>query len=309
MFPSLSVIIPTYNRADILQKNLQAISAQQQVDFAQMEVIVVDDGGTDDTAQMIARIKPELPFSLTFLQQPNQGQGNARNLALKHVRHGVVLILGDDMIPAPDCLAHHLAFHAKYPAAEAACLGFATWHAELTVSPFMYFLEHGGPQFAYGRLAKKPMIDTELGLRKADFWYFYTGNISLKRTLLGTDPFEPVYTSYGWEDIDLGYRLTKEQGLQLYYQPKAAVGHWHIITDEKFRQRMESIGKNARIFQTRYPEVPVIPQGLKRWIFMGLSQTWVIAIFRIFRQKLAIAQWLYYYALSKKYFLDGLNAV
>ncbi len=307
----LSVVIPTYNRKEILFKTLSALNEQQGVDVKQMEVLVVDDGSTDGTREWMDR--PEsaslFDFQLRYFQQEHAGQGNARNLAFDHARGDSILILGDDMIPDPDCVAQHLIVHQTYPATEVACLGFTTWHPDIRVTPFMYFLEHGGPQFNYPALEKKPIVDQRLGLKEASFWFFYTGNISLKKKILEGKRFEPLYTSYGWEDIDFGYTLFKERRLKIYYNAKASTRHWHEISPDSFEQRMVSIGKNALIFDRRYPEVDVLPHGAKKIIFHILSWRVVILIFLFLSKIIIQCSWFYYYALSKRYFLKGIKGV
>lgn len=88
--PFFSVIIPTYNRAGLLRKALASISRQQFRDF---EIVVVDDGSTDDTEAVVR--SSELPVS--FLHQTNAGPGAARNLGIAHAQgHYVVFLDSDD---------------------------------------------------------------------------------------------------------------------------------------------------------------------------------------------------------------------
>src|SRR5207249_3861394 len=72
----LTVVIPTYNRRDILKKTLLAFSAQT-VAPAEFEVVVVDDGSTDDTLAMLAALRT--PFALRVLAEPHRGPNAARN--------------------------------------------------------------------------------------------------------------------------------------------------------------------------------------------------------------------------------------
>lgn len=309
MQKKLSIIIPTYNRKEILLKTLAGIEEQQGVNPAEIEVIIVDDASSDGTEQYILGKKDTFSFSVQYCKQQHQGQGNARNLGMSKASGEIVLFIGDDIIPEPDCLKEHLRVHRKYPEPAIACLGFTTWHPEIKITPFMYFLEHGGPQFNYPQLGKQKTIDSEIGLKEASFWYFYTSNISLKRSLLQGHSFEPVYTSYGWEDIDFGYKLTKDASLRIFYNPAARSAHWHEINADSFEQRMLSIGKNARIFQKRYPEIRVLPQGLKKLIFQIISLAPVAGTFQFLSKIIPSLAWFYFYALSKRYFLKGLKSV
>ena len=75
--PRVSVIIPSYNRADFLMEALESVFHQTWKNF---EVIVIDDGSTDDTA---TRIEPWLS-RIRFLSQPNSGVAAARNLGIRY---------------------------------------------------------------------------------------------------------------------------------------------------------------------------------------------------------------------------------
>lgn len=87
--PLFSVIIPTYNRADLLMKALESVFAQEFTDY---EIIVVDDGSTDDT---VTRLEP-LANRLTLLQQQNRGPGAARNLGAKSATGEYLAFLDSD---------------------------------------------------------------------------------------------------------------------------------------------------------------------------------------------------------------------
>ncbi|MCE9625615.1 MAG: glycosyltransferase family 2 protein [Deltaproteobacteria bacterium] len=98
MSPSVSVIIPTYNRADFLQEALDSVQAQT---LAPLEVIVVDDGSTDGTLD--ALMASELPH-LHILSQERRGPAAARNLALDAVRGDYVAFLDSDDLWLPEKL-------------------------------------------------------------------------------------------------------------------------------------------------------------------------------------------------------------
>jgi glycosyltransferase involved in cell wall biosynthesis len=73
--PKLSIIIPTYNRCVLLKRALDSVYKQT---FSEFEVIIVDDGSTDETAEMIALLFPEV----RYIYQPNLGVSSARNTGL-----------------------------------------------------------------------------------------------------------------------------------------------------------------------------------------------------------------------------------
>jgi glycosyltransferase involved in cell wall biosynthesis len=87
--PFFSVIIPTFNRADLLREALVSLAAQRFQDF---EIIVIDDGSEDD----IESITRACGLPLSYFRQPNSGPGAARNLGLRHARGQYITFLDSD---------------------------------------------------------------------------------------------------------------------------------------------------------------------------------------------------------------------
>ena len=96
--PFFSVIIPTYNRASMLREALDSVFAQTFTDY---EVIVVDDGSTDDTPAIVARYEDRV----RFFRQENSGPGAARNLGIQNVSGEYVTFLDSDDLWFPWTLA------------------------------------------------------------------------------------------------------------------------------------------------------------------------------------------------------------
>ena len=103
--PKLSVIIPTYQRRDILQDCLNALE-RQSLDPAQFEVIVVIDGSDDGTTELLVKFKTR--FSLSHIWQENQGQAAARNHGANKARGDYLVFLDDDVVADPALLEEHL---------------------------------------------------------------------------------------------------------------------------------------------------------------------------------------------------------
>ncbi len=87
--PFFSVVIPTYNRAALLREALDSVFAQEFTDF---EVIVVDDGSTDDTASVVR----DYGVRIRYLRQENRGPGAARNLGIAQAAGRYVAFLDSD---------------------------------------------------------------------------------------------------------------------------------------------------------------------------------------------------------------------
>ncbi len=301
----ISVIIPTYNRSKVLHECLQALFRQ---DFPgkDYEIIVVDDGSTDKTKDVVGSLM-KTHENLHYHHQRNQGQGIARNKGVEHAKGDVIVFMGDDIIVRKDFLTEHIRIHLRHPEESAAALGLVAWHPSLKLTSFMEWLTNGsailgkfgGHQFAFEKLRDKS---------EADYNFFYTSNISLKRNLADKYPFDPSFSGYGWEDIELGYRLHKRVGLKIYYNPAAIGYHKHEMTEDGLKDRMRSIGKSAWIIDAKYPELKKVPGFWKKIVFRLISNHIALTIFRFIRN-FSQGRYgaIYYYALSKKYFMEGLK--
>lgn len=302
----ISIIIPTYNRADILKECLEHLAAQQNVN-GQFEVIVVNDGSTDSTAEVIRGFIASSSISVRYFEKKNEGQGIARNFGVKEAKGNIVVLIGDDILVEPNFVEKHIRFHEQHPETSAGLLGFIEWDSRMPKSPLYTFMtngslifgKYGGHQFAYEKLE---------GKTEASYDFFYTSNVSLKRELLLKFPFDESFLKYGWEDIELGYRLTKGANFKLFYDKSIVAYHFHSIDEEGLKRRMFAIGKAAILFDRKYPELGKVPSGMKKFIFWLISLSIFVWFFDMGRKVFggSFFYW-YYYLLSKQYFLKGLQ--
>jgi glycosyltransferase involved in cell wall biosynthesis len=97
--PRLSVVIPTYNRADRCQRMLRTL-AEQSLDPTTYEVIVVDNGSVDDTMAVLESLVGEFPFRLRPVRvEINRGPGPARNVGWREATAEVIAFTDDDCHP------------------------------------------------------------------------------------------------------------------------------------------------------------------------------------------------------------------
>ena len=248
----LSVIIPTHNRADILELCLNKITRQQGVDF---EVIVVDDGSEDHTAKVAAGFK-----EVIYVKQKASHQGAARNKGAKRATGDILMFIGDDILTEPGFLMQHMNAHIQNPDESVVVLGYTTWDPFLESTSYMKFLEASGWQFAYHLLNPGFVNHPE------PYKFFYTSNISLKKSLFDKEKFNTKFKEYGWEDIELGYRLWARHEMRLYYEPDAVALHHHLTPDSALENHMRAVGHSAVLFEKLQPEVRVIPRGVKAFL-------------------------------------------
>ncbi len=102
--PDVSVVVPTRDRSELVERLLSALAGQT-VEPERFEVLLVDDGSGDATAEVAKRF----PFARVLKTGGQRGQAAASNLALEHVRADVIAFTDDDTLPAEDWIERGLA--------------------------------------------------------------------------------------------------------------------------------------------------------------------------------------------------------
>ena len=112
--PEISVIIPTFNRAVSLQRLLTSLNALALPDSLQTEIVVVDNGSTDDTSTLLARqAKKGGHFRLISLREERKGKSNALNCAIGTARGEILIVVDDDVVVHPEWVSKHLECHRE----------------------------------------------------------------------------------------------------------------------------------------------------------------------------------------------------
>lgn len=288
----LSVVIPTHNRPSILKTCLGKVLSQEGVKF---EVIVVDDGSTDNTESVVREFigKHE---NLAYIKIPSSHQGVARNRGVMMAKGDIVVFIGDDIFMEPGFLKAHLSRHLEHSDENVVVLGYSTWDPKLKVNSYMKFLEESGWQFGYNFIQPQAMIG-----KTESYKFFYTSNISLKKSFFEKEPFNEDFKYYGWEDIEVGYRLWKNHGMEIYYEPKAKAFHHHEIQPSHLPKKMRAVGKSAVHFERLQPGVRVIPRGIKSVIIRSAANPLALPVSRLFGNQ------LYYKLKSWREFFEGVK--
>lgn len=239
---TFSIIVPTFNRMDVLPEVLEALEAQASA--PSYEIVVIDDGSSDGTNEWLRQRTWKVPHVVESRQ--NQGPAAARNRGVEVASGDRVAFLGDDTVPSEGWLAvHGTAADSSEDAEGLAVLGYTGWHPRMRLNPFLRYINDYGLQFGYA------LIDDP---EDVPFNFFYTSNISLPRRMLLEDPFDLAFPYAAWEDIELSYRL-KKKGLRMVYRPEARVAHDHPTSLERFCQRQEKAGYSGVVFYLLHPEL------------------------------------------------------
>ena len=245
---TVSVIIPTYNRRDSLLRALRSIE-EQTLPMAQLEVIVVDDGSTDDTKTVVDQ---KFPFALRYLQQKNQGATAARNYGARTCQSDILVFIDDDVTIAPQTLE---AFIEKFNR-ESKILVMGTINKRSDVKPTVYtqvvltMSDHSLTTNAKGEFHFTDCNSELLACRRGDFF-----EIGM---------FQDPTAGHGWpnwDDVDLGYRAHLK-GFRLVGAKHAVAEHWdYSISDRVMAcKRFFRAARSAVWLFHRHPGLqPLIP--------------------------------------------------
>ena len=238
----LSVVIPTFRRAHLLARVLDLLEAQRGVEPGSFDVVVARDAADDDEAALVRAIR-ERPFPVRLVTGPTAGVSATRDTGWRRAEAPLILFIGDDMLPRPDLVAEHLAWHEQHPEPEVAVLGHVRWSPELKLTPFMRWLDQG-MQFDY------PNIE---GV-EAGWGRFYAANCSLKRDLLERSGGFDHDFRFGYEELDLARRM-HDLGLRVLYNRAAVVEHLHPTTLDSWRERMRTVAAAEQQMIRKHPDV------------------------------------------------------
>lgn len=253
--PLLSLVMPTFNRGAVMEQTVRALARCKGWDS--VELIIVNDGSRDDTAERLAALAREFA-NITTVAIGNSGPAHARNLGASQAQAPLLLLIGDDTAPVNDgFLANHIAAHESFPEQGAAVLGKIVWPAaeDFQVNFVMQHIQgEGQEQFGFKYMEPYQWYDWR---------FFYSSNISLKRELVAdwrADGFDEDFLLAAYEDAELGFRLSqrqlaRNQAFRLLYVPGAALTHRHPYTVASFIRRQESCGQMARVLFDKHPQL------------------------------------------------------
>ncbi len=222
----VSVVIPTFNRAYILKHSVESLLNQT---YDNYEIIVVDDGSSDNTPELMKNYEDRVKY----IRQENQGPTGARNNGIKNSTGDIILFVDSDVISPPDLIEAHVTYHKKNP---------------------RYIVQ--------GQLVR--IINIEAAFKTPfTYWhysrsFFDTANVSvMKKHIEAAGLFDSAVFKKGWEDLDLGIRLRKMGLIPKRLVKEAFI--WHYEGDYSRRNILDFYedryieGQASVVFYRKYP--------------------------------------------------------
>ncbi|HEX3744315.1 MAG TPA: glycosyltransferase family A protein [Bryobacteraceae bacterium] len=220
--PKVSVVVCTYNRAAMLRRALQSLTVLTTGSTFTYEIVVVDDGSTDDTAAVVQALPANSAATIRYLRQANAGVASARNTGVRSARGEWIAFFDDDQLAEPNWLRELFA---------AVCAE----DADFAGGPCRPLLPAGVDAATLSQTIRRLLGENPLMMASAPRATWDprsrlnalpgTGNVLIRRKLFDTVGFFTETRHYG-EDLEF-FRRAVRHGARLAIAPQAIV--WHVI--------------------------------------------------------------------------------
>jgi glycosyltransferase involved in cell wall biosynthesis len=251
--PMVSVVVPTENRAEVLEQTLVLLLAQDWP-AERLEVLVCD-GSIDDTGRMIDRVAASSAVEVRRVVVDAPLAAVKRNRGQREACGELVIFLDDDVWVRPDFVRRHVEMHRRWPD-PVAVLGLVEQSPRMPKDPFVDWFR----PFAYDRIADRAG-------QPVPFWFHWTMNLSLPRqVMLERDlVFHEDWTTDGHDDVELGYRWERA-GYQTVFEPEAWGEHYDPDDLGDACERQASYGRGLRDLEVLVAEPDLLERyGVFSW--------------------------------------------
>ncbi len=257
----ISVIMPTFNKAKRLELVLYTLS-KQSLSMDMFEVIVIDDGSSDCTCDVVSKYISASELNIKYVYQRNKGRAAARNKGIEAATGEVIIFLDDDRLVNADFLKHYSICFEKNNNPNLVALGerknlyiskyeerFEAIKTDFFINPEI-LLKRAREEYFWSKVKKVFEIP------QISWISFATGNVCLyKKFLCDVGKFNESFTGWGLEDTELGYRLWKSKA-KFIHKPEAV--NFHIEHTRNPIERKEDETRNHNLFYELHPELPVL---------------------------------------------------
>jgi MoaA/NifB/PqqE/SkfB family radical SAM enzyme/glycosyltransferase involved in cell wall biosynthesis len=237
----ISVIIPSYNRKDKLKACLDSLSAQA-YPAGSFEVIVIDDGSTDGTREMLEALT-RANAGVRFAAQQHKGPAAARNLGARLARSGVIGFTDDDCIVDRAWISKMVEAHRQDP--RCAAVGGST-----EVDP-------GNMQAQVSQFLSDGAIQTRIN-GSVETIFFPTCNVSIKKEFFGKG-FNEHFPLPAGEDLDFFWTLFKAGGAFAYRKDIKVFHNCHTDPVSFFKQAF-MYGRGNYLVQYIHRDHPLLKE-------------------------------------------------
>ncbi len=252
----MSIVVPSRGGAGHLPRLFEALARQSLDDW---EAVVVLDGDVDDSSAVVRLAAKELPVRLVVFDD-NQGRPAALNAGFRAAKGDVLVRCDDDMVPGPNYVENHARAHEER---DVGVVGLVR-----NVYPDTSYAR------AYGRAWDARYRRDAYRVDPAETWRYWAGNCSVTRRLWErVGPYDTAFRSYGWEDVDWGYRLSRT-GVPIVLDPRLETEHrGPAATTAARAQRAFYAGAAKRRFDSKHGMVPASGTQRSAWrsAVMGLQ--------------------------------------
>jgi glycosyltransferase involved in cell wall biosynthesis len=266
--PQASVVIPTYNRSDKLRRTLETLT-EQDIDPSRFEVIIADDGSSDDTADVVKSFAGRLRLKYYFQEDEGFRAGAARNGGARLAAAPLLIFLDSGTLAGPGLVSGHLATHAEREERLAVigyCYGYDAFREDLwvpesfdTLRPDeIVRLHRANTEFAdireldYARFGYEPMK------WPLPWLFFFTMNCSVPtEDFWAAGGFDEMFHSWGVEDIELGYRLYNNGSTMVLSRDIWTI---EVPAQRPVKRLLYSLMRNGNLFldKSREPYIEVL---------------------------------------------------
>lgn len=232
---------------------------------APFELVLVLDGCTDNTAELVQSLRVER--SLKLVELPGLGPAAARNRGVDAAMGDLLVFMDDDEVPQPGMLEAHIAAHAE--AARLAVVGPYPYSPEIPVNPVDFFIR----EWWHSRF--KAMMEPGHEYTYRDC---LTGNLSISRRdfeLVGG--LDEEFPKAGREDYELGIRLLKS-GVRIKCAPEALAYHYPISRPKSLLSKQYTCGYSDILLARKHPEVFETLPIQQYWRRSGYKRKWARTI-------------------------------